>query len=360
MKGLLSDDSNFLNIVNAGQDTENVIILEASVHALLLSNTYNDLTTIYNDQNISLADSNSLDIIGQMYFPRFLANSALVEVTATMEVAPTENIIIPAGTGFPADSNPAIVFFSYTDNTLLAGQTSVTFPTRCNLIGPIGNISSGDISSFLYDDLTDSVTNTYAATGGVNDETDDLYRQRLLNWNNIVKTGTYDAIKNALQGVSSVSGFYIDQFWNGYGTAQIIIDPPTDTVLGLAELAVNPVLAVDDDITLVPVETVEVSVSVVVNITIDSTVSPTDTEKNLIMSQVIQSITTYINGGTDLNGSADQDLGIGKDFIPFKCGMYIAQQIPLLENIEFLSPTEPITIESNQKAVADVVSVEVI
>lgn len=360
--GLLGSDANFINYVTkSNQNIENTIVIELSIHALKLAEFYDQLTIVYNEQNMQLSNYEGLKIIGQMYFDPLPADYARTELTLGVIVPKLVNITIPSGTGFQSKSNSELIFYSIDTVTLLAGQSWIKLNVKANLIGPMGNAAETDIDSFVANTTQiDTVTNIYGATGGRNYETMDEYRSRLLRWKYIIPKGTYDAYVNALDSVSVLSSYYIEQYWDGYGSTRIIVDPPIDLVLQAAGMAVNSVKAVDEDILIIPVETISIDISAVINISIDQIVPQSAVTKEHIKILVKQVLKTYIDGGFRIDGTQKKDLGTGTDFIPFKAGMYIASQIPEVEDISFTHPSKPITIQSHERALAGNITVVVV
>jgi len=345
--GILGNDDNLTTYITANrEDIENTIVIELSIHAIRLADFYDQLTVVRNEQNMALANYPGLVILGQMFLgePR-AEDSAITEITFGINAPIADNILIPASTGIRSKTNDSIVFYTYADATLLAGQTWVKANVRCNMIGPVGNVAADDLTEFIVGTNLDYVTNQYPATGGVYAEPMESYRMRLLNWKYILPKGTYDAIKNAIENVPSVNSYYIDQYWDGYGSTKIIIDPPLQIVM---------------DILIVPVETVPIDVSCNINISIDQIVAPSETAKESIKILAEQALRTFIDGGINTDGTIQSDLGISTDFVPFEAAMYIATQIKEIKNVTFDFPNEPVTIVSHEKAVSGTITVVVV
>ena len=360
--GILGNDDNLTTYITANrEDIENTIVIELSIHAIRLADFYDQLTVVRNEQNMALANYPGLVILGQMFLgePR-AEDSAITEITFGINAPIADNILIPASTGIRSKTNDSIVFYTYADATLLAGQTWVKANVRCNMIGPVGNVAADDLTEFIVGTNLDYVTNQYPATGGVYAEPMESYRMRLLNWKYILPKGTYDAIKNAIENVPSVNSYYIDQYWDGYGSTKIIIDPPLQIVMDMVSNQVDTAKAIDEDILIVPVETVPIDVSCNINISIDQIVAPSETAKESIKILAEQALRTFIDGGINTDGTIQSDLGISTDFVPFEAAMYIATQIKEIKNVTFDFPNEPVTIVSHEKAVSGTITVVVV
>jgi len=350
----------YLTYFNENKDLENVIVLEGAVHAFILSNVYSDLTYIYQQQNFLTADMTGLINLGSMMFAPLPAYAAVTEVIISIDEPATSNILIPEGSTFESNYDNTIVFGTLNDTSIAAGQQSTRVGVQCLTAGPIGNVSAEELSVFGIGNYeADHVLNPLRATGGVNAETPVAYLARLQNWKYILQKGTYDAYLNALSGVPSATCSIVP-FWNGTGTVEIIVDPPLQTVIDLVANAISNVKAVDDDVTVVPVQTVAIDISCIANISLNKAQLPTTVTEDQIRAQIKQCITTYINGGKDLYGNYVPDLGAGVNWIPFKCSVFISEQIPVMDNIDFIYPISPIVINKNQKATAGTITVEVI
>lgn len=359
--GILSTDEYFLDYVAGDKDIENTIVMELSVHALLLSEGYDDLGLVYDAMDMYKAQGEDLDYLGTPFTPRRPASAAVTEATYGCDEPAESNVIIPLGHEVATEEETPTVFQTTEESVLLVGESSINVPVQCTQTGVVGNIAPGEIVDMVSDIIgIDSVTNTYGGYGGAEEESDFYYRSRLLNWKYTLGRGTYDAIREAITGVSAVAGYYIHQYWDGYGSTRIIIDPPLQTVIDSVTDAVNVVKAIDEDFSIIPVEELNIDVSVIVNVSIDETVPMPQSNMDRIGTMVEQCIGTYIDGGTNLDGSVRPPLGIGSDFIPFKAGVYISEQIPEIKDVSFSFPSSPVTVESHEKGVAGLISVTVV
>ena len=339
------------------------MILDYSVKAMQWVVAYNVLTNVYNAFNLALATGNDLDILlAPLFESRYPASPAITEVTITIPEAQDQDITYPIGTIINSESNSNINFSITQAVTIYAGQTSVTAPVQCSQNGPIGNVPAHDLTIFSGNQQSYGATvdNPYPASGGANIESDDSYRARGYQWKSINIRGTYWSVVNAITSVSAVEGYYIKQFWDGYGSTLIVIDPPITTVISLVEASVDKVKAIDEDITIVPVETVPINIDVVVNVNYNSTVPLSQPEEAQVQAQVASAIETYVNGGTNSDGTTQPDLGIGNWFIPFQMEKYVANQDSKVQSMVTSYPSEPIEILSNQKAVMGTVNVTVV
>lgn len=358
--GLLSSDERFLEWIQQPADIENIAVLEMSIIALIISYVYEDLTAVYNAQDIGKANDGDLDILGRMFFPRDPAKAAVTDITYSVEIAKAEPILIPINSRI-SDEDQNVVFKTLEEVTLDAGLLEVTVGAVCLDEGISGNLPADSLTHMIDNiDGIDAVNNELGCYGGRPAESDESYRLRLFNWKYILERGTYDAIVNAINSVSSVYGYYIDRYWDGYGSTKIIIDPPLQVTIDQVTAILNNWKAVDEPYRIVGVETVPIDVSCIINISLDEAIAAMDTTKQQVKTKVEQYIRIYIDGGLNKDGSERKPLGIGKDFIPFKCGVYLSEQIPEIKDVSFNFPTTPVTIQSHQKAATNILNVVVI
>jgi uncharacterized phage protein gp47/JayE len=350
-KELLSDDTHFLEYVEQTKDIENTMILDLSVMALMLSYVYMDLTKAYNSMDIDKATGYELDKLLKILITRYLPDYAIGEVTFGLNEALPDNIYIASGTRVTTSGERPVVYVTTESKTLIAGQTAINIPVRCLELGTIGNIPAHDIDTVTSPLIgVDTVDNELRFTGGSDPEADDYYRLRGKQWRYILPKGTYDAFVSALGGVSSVEGFNIHRYWRGYGTTKIVIDPPIQIVLDRVELAIAEVEAVDEDITIVGTELVNINASMILNISIDETLPATQENIDQVTLKVQNAVKTYIDGGNNNDGTIKNGMSIGQDFIPLQACAYVLTQVPELKNIQVINPTSPITISADQKA----------
>jgi len=360
--GLLGENSGFMDyVLGSNEDIENTIVLELAIHAAQVANFYDQLTIVRNEQNIALSNFNGLKIIGQMYLDLRLPDAAITELKIYIEEESDENIIISSGTAIQSKTNDNIIFYTMEDCVILVGQLETYVTARCGTVGPIGNVAAGDLDSFVGGaDYGLNVINMYAATGGRKDETMEEYRSRLFSWKYILPKGTYDAIKNAIDDVAPVDSYYIEQYWDGYGTTRIIIDPPIQRVLNMVQNSIDNVKAIDEDILVVPVETIPIDLSCTINISIDQIVSPTNITKETTKTLVEQALKLYIDGGISTLGIIERGMSIGQDFVPFEAGMYIANNVPGVKNVTFDFPSDPVEILSHERGTSGEITVAVV
>ena len=94
----------------------------------------------------------------------------------------SQNIVIPAGTLCSASSAGDAVYLTGEEGVLPAGQTSVDVPGTAAQVGTGGNLLAGKIDTLMSAVAgISSVTNPVNFSGGMEQESDESFRKRLLD-----------------------------------------------------------------------------------------------------------------------------------------------------------------------------------
>ena len=97
--GLVSTDERFLDYIKNRQDIENNYCLFLSVYAFENSQIFEEMTKLYNSNDIDKAQGRDLDIIGNKFgIPRPSARKSSVELTFTRAINQDVDFTIPKGT----------------------------------------------------------------------------------------------------------------------------------------------------------------------------------------------------------------------------------------------------------------------
>lgn len=124
-----------------------------------------------------------LDNIGEMYdTSRLPAEAARTTVQFTLSIPLASAQIIPAGTRIGPQGGGGELYFMTADVLQIpAGEVTGSITAVCSVPGEIGNSFIPGQLNTLIDPLpfVQSVVNTTTSTGGVEQETDDAYRQRI-------------------------------------------------------------------------------------------------------------------------------------------------------------------------------------
>ena len=206
--------------------------MELAIHSEILTETYKELTNIYNSHDIKTAQGKELDQLLKPFIERHHRTYATVEICFKKDQNNNEEINIPSGTRITSSQYPEIIFHTL-DDTIIPLETNQTLVDAiCTNTGPEGNIPRGELNILItpIPGIT-QVYNPTNAIGGRNNEDDTSYRLRGQSWTSINSQGTLMAFKNAIKSVAGVEDYYIQRRWDGPGTTRIIINPSQNRVL---------------------------------------------------------------------------------------------------------------------------------
>lgn len=169
----------FITDFNEGSVIRNILESFAveEYHILRVDNDINKVAFI------STAIGNYLDLHGKdMNAPRSNGKQAWGTVTFSIPQTETYEIVIPYNT-ILVSSETGLQFTTINDAYIPVGETSVEVAVRSVVVGDNTNATAGTVNTFYdnkpYNALTVINNNDFA--GGEDSETDDQYRQRLLN-----------------------------------------------------------------------------------------------------------------------------------------------------------------------------------
>lgn len=362
---LISEDEQFLEHIDNLEDIENNYVMDLSTHALQTDGLYKEATKIYNSNDINKAVGIDLDNLGELFnVKRPAAQKSVAGLTFSLNKSISEEVIIPEGTVVQTDLGEKYV--TVEDVNIPANDLNVTVNAKSVLYGYASRVGKNTLVNLST--VIDSheakltVTNLSASSGGKNQATDEEYRELLRNWTKILTRGTKLAYDYYLMNYEGVDSYKLIPHWDGAGTLKIVIDAPAETLPTIipeitAGLIEDVHLYKDDDVIIVPAEDVTITnVTCTVNVDIDNLTQYSLPDKETISLKVQNAITTYIDGGYRVNGEYYAGLKLGEDFIPYQCGLFVAQEVSEVKNVIF-SKTDHTVIDDYQKAEVGVVNV---
>lgn len=128
---------------------------------------------------------------------RKTASAAEGKLTFSVAVPSEFDIAIPAETVCAPNPESDCRYITAEEATLPAGKTETTVSAKAAHEGRDGNCAAGKITAIISSlSGIDSVTNTEPFTGGVNEETDDALRKRVLkSWSVIANGGNPESFE---------------------------------------------------------------------------------------------------------------------------------------------------------------------
>ena len=118
---LVSTDERFLDYIQNREDIENMYCLFLSVYAFENSGIYEDMTLIYNSNDLEKAKGRDLDILGNKFgIPRPQARRSAVQLTFYLENSLDYDFTIPQGT--LVSTNNGKTYYTIEEGVIIRGQ----------------------------------------------------------------------------------------------------------------------------------------------------------------------------------------------------------------------------------------------
>lgn len=333
-QGLVSTDEHFIDYINNRQDIENMYCLFLSVYAFENSQIFEEMTKLYNSNDIDKAQGKDLDIIGNKFgIPRPSARKSSVELTFTKNSVDVErDFTIPQGTIVSTATGKT--YYTVENAIIIRGNNTTTVRAYST---DNGYNSRVDRETLIYCSIGGvSVTNLKGSSGGRNAYTDKEYRVLIKNWAYSHIKGTKEAYDLFFAYYDGIDSYRLFPKWDGGGTLKIIVDPSDDWILNdIGEKIYQNVQLIDDDVFITGAIQRRIDVSVTVNVDIDNAQYYSVDEREQIALLVEKAIRLYIDGGYRKDGRYYTGLKIAEDFIPFQCGLFVASEVEQVRSIDF-------------------------
>ena len=282
-QGLISHQEEFEQYIKNRQDISNFYVMLLSVHAEVFAEVYRQMQLIYDSVNLNKATSEDLDKIGEWVgIPRAKATRAYVDVTLNLTRAQDEDVTIPKG--LQCISRNGIGYHTIEDAYFAAGTTTIIVPAYADNPG----VSSRIIENSLYKVTTSTPEiegslkcyNETSSSGGSEIQSDEEYREYLLNWTKVKQKGNEWAYRNYFANFDGLDGYQLIPRWDGSGTIKIVIDPPSDTLRQQIYDEVQSTVALfDDDVVVMPFTGRTIDIYAKVDVNIDQINPYSETEK---------------------------------------------------------------------------------
>ena len=331
---LVSTDERFLDYINNRQDIENNYCLFLSVYAFENNKVYEDLTKIYNSNDLEKCVGEDLDIMGNnLGIPRPQATKSSVELTFTLANAKDYDFTIPQGT--IVTTNNGTSYYTVEDAVIIRGQYSTNVIAYSNGSGYNTRVDRRTLRNCNLQGIS-SVTNIKGSSGGRGTYTDDEYRRLIKNWVYSHIKGTKEAYELFFAYYDGIDSYRVIPLWDGAGTVKVIIDPSNDWILDdVATRLFENVQLLDDDVVVLGATKRRIDINVNVNVDIDNFVYYSVEEREAIAERVANAIELYIDGGYRRDGRYHTGLLIGEDFVPFQLGLFVSEEVPEVRSLDF-------------------------
>ena len=338
--GLISNADDFIRYITNREDISNYYVMTLSVLADTIEDVYYDMTSVYESNKINLAMGVDLDNIGKMIgCPRPLATRSGVLLTFTLSNTYDETKTIPQGV--IVTGAHGVNYITMEEGVIPIGENTIEVYAESMSIGKKSRVLSNTLNAIVSglegSELTITVTNTMASTGGNDTYSDEDYRLLLLDWVRNNTRGSKEAYDRYFAEFDGLDSYKLIPNWNGSGTLKIVLEPgyPYQLQEAYDDITEN-ICQLPDDITMWSPKRIGIKVYARCNVDIDVLNPYSESEKDEIKSRIVDAIKTYIDGDVeDYTG-----LDIGEDFIPYQLGIYLGQEVPELKNILFYEKNE--------------------
>ena len=361
---LISHQADFEKYIKNKQDISNFYVMILSVVAEAIDKVYDDITLEYLSNKVLYATGKDLDDLGELVnCVRAEATRCEAELTFTLSSVPLEDVTHPAGIVVYGETT-GISYITVEPLFIAAGTQTCSVQAYSVNAGVRYNVIQNELtiidSSTISNVPTISVTNPQPSSGGSEAFTDDEYRLLIQNWIEINLKGHENAFIDALSRVDGIDGYKFIPNWDSSGTLKVILDPGTPYQLKqVYDLLQSEVSQASEDIYMTSPEKIPIDVYATVDVDIDVVNPYSSSEKDDIKAKIISATKLFIDGGGyKRNGEYHRGLKIGEDFIPYKLGAFLDDEIPELMNITFTHPKEPITITDEEIGTANIINIE--
>ena len=238
-------------------------------------------------------------------------------VTVTLDSPLGYDVTYPYQTYFSTDGIDTIAFYSSDEATISTGNSTVDIPIQAVLAGSDGNVDASTVTVVVSPVTgTETVTNGSGFTGGVDSETDEELRERILSAGLGSSTGTPEWYASTAETVTGVYDAVCIE--NPYDTDNKVCvyvcgdtRPTTD---GIIE-DVEDIFSADDG-HIAGIE-VQVDKPTFLETGVTFTVLSLDPSLNsdTVKSNIEDNISAYMEGGTTTDGTSYDGLSIGDDLV---------------------------------------------
>jgi len=354
-RGLIDPSIDPYEVVGNQKYVDNLLILDYAVFSKAISDVYQAIGEVYNSMRLWTATGGDLDNIGQLFIPRYPPQRAVGVLRVGWDEALPEPITIPMGTRFTSEHRD-LIFTARSDVMVPAGARTAEISIIGDDTGAQYNVPAGYITNCIDYYTFDDIYNPDATYGGYDGESDDSYRERLMNWKQILNRGTIGAYRDLLEGLKEVRGYHIEPWWDGAGTVLITIDPPVDEIIEDVDALIQGVRAADERVVVEAVKPVDIDLTIKVQVDPEY---PEHVDPAALIKRIEDLMEVYVDGGELPDGKYWEGLRIGDDFVPFRAAAFLSRYVPEASNLQFKYPSDRVVIKADERVTTDRVIVEV-
>lgn len=203
----------------------------------------------------------------------------------------TVGAVIPEGTIILSND----LEFYTTSITSIDGSGTKTVSAECDTEGQEGNVAAGEITALkLSINGIQTVVNEEAFSGGVDEESDESFRARVLEKiRRPITSGNKNHYEYWAKQVSGVGKVKVSSCWNGNGTVKVIVlsdmlDVPDDTIIENVRLHIEENRPIGADVTIT--KAVPLPVTITLRLVLESGYNP-----GAVKEQITTDLKKYMN-----------------------------------------------------------------
>lgn len=346
---LLGVEEEELQKILSGEKTENQYLLDFATHSYINAQLESKAEDIYHALDLNTAQGEDLDRIGRWFgMSRAQAQYAQVYAEVDMEINEEDTVTIPAGTPLivdmmivpEGDEYVTVEDLEITQGTTLASVLCEN--TRMGLTRPLGE---GSVRGFEGFDWI-RMTNSNPGTTGRDIESDDSFRQRILEWPTSNLRGSKTILDDYLSKREGVDGYKLVPRWNGPGTLKIVIDCLPELVDTIQQEVHEVCMDYKDDLPLM--ELPGSKVIELLSFQVNLADLPIGMTKNELKQIITNHVYCWVNGGSTRNNVVLGGMSIGEDFVPSQLLTSMVETFPEILNIQ-CNIREIVKVPDNQK-----------
>ena len=347
--GLIHVEEEELERILSGEKTENQYLLDLATHAYIDGQLESQTEDIYESIDLNTAQGAQLDNIGRWFgMSRAQAQSAEVMVELDMEVNEEDTIVIPAGT--PLVIDPTVIpvedeYLTTEDLEITQGMTVGSVLCENSRMGFTRPLGEGCVSGFEDFPLV-LATNPEPGTTGRDIESDDSFRQRIMEWPTSNLRGSKTILDDYLMKREGVDGYKLVPRWNGPGTLKIIIDCLPELVDTIQQEVHEVCMDYKDDLPVMELPGSKILELLSFQIRLSDL--PLGMTREELKQLITNHVYCWINGGKTRNNVVLSGLSIGADFVPSQLLAGMMNTFPEILNIQ-CNIGDIVRVPDNQK-----------
>lgn len=210
------------------------------------------------------------------------------------------SLVVPTGTRVFKTSDPSIAYFTTEGANINAGAFTDVHVTAAN-IGSVYNVGIGDLNASSLANAAVTVTNILPIINGQLEESDDSYRDRILNELQRRNVLNQTNVVSMLRSIPGVRDVYLLNNRRGAGTFDVVIVPYNSSEISTLVSAAQSML--DENVPVGIIATAKGPIYRQMDIRVDLNFIPSVSDKESIRQSIRAQISSKIDNLVVENGT---------------------------------------------------------